>query len=326
MNNRFPYLDILKGLGIFFVVFGHITHINILREYIWSFHMPLFFFISGFLHNSNSYFKEFLKKKIKSLYIPYILFFFITFLYWIIIERHVRGGEYSIFHQLIGLPYGTYEGFHLNFNGALWFLPCLFVTELLFFPLGKMNNKININIILLFSYIIGTLLKQKNIDYLPFGLHTAFFSLIFYGFGYSCKDLPNNLLRTPNHYQWLLIILCFLAQILNIQYSTQISKCTLPYLPLSIIGILLYLMLSIKIRQNKIIEFIGKNSIIIFAFQEPVYRAIIFIFSKILNCEVELLRNNIFYSLLITFASILIITPSILIYNKFIKYKINNLF
>lgn len=96
MNNRISYLDIFKGFGIFFVVFGHVTHIGELRDYIWNFHMPLFFFVSGLLYNSNLRFKDFLLKRIKSIYIPYILFFCVTFCYWLLIERRVRGGEYSI--------------------------------------------------------------------------------------------------------------------------------------------------------------------------------------------------------------------------------------
>lgn len=327
MNNRISYIDIFKGFGIFFVVFGHITHIGVLREYIWDFHMPLFFFVSGLLYKPNLTFKDFFLKRIKSIYIPYIIFFAVTFLYWVLIERHVRGGEYSIWHQLVGLPYGTYEGFHLNFNGALWFLPCLFITEVLFYPIGKTNNKISIISLLLLSYVIGTILRIQNINYLPFGLHTALFAILFYGMGYLSKSLPKYLTETPSHYQWTLILSCFCIQLLCIgQFSSKISQCTLPYLTLASVGILLYLMLSIIIKRNRAIEYLGRNSLVIFAFQEPVYRAIIFVFSKTLNQEVELLRNNLLYSLAITCVSILIIIPAIIIYNKFIRQKINSLF
>lgn len=74
MNSRISYLDILKGFGIIFVIFGHVTHNHILREYIWNFHMPLFFFISGLLHNSTVIFKEFLKKEL-SQFIFHIYYF-----------------------------------------------------------------------------------------------------------------------------------------------------------------------------------------------------------------------------------------------------------
>lgn len=327
MNNRISYLDIFKGFGIFFVVFGHVTHIGELRDYIWNFHMPLFFFVSGLLYNSNLRFKDFLLKRIKSIYIPYILFFCVTFCYWLLIERRVRGGEYSILHQLIGLPYGTYEGNHLYFNGALWFLPCLFATEMLFYPIGRIKNKIGIISFLLLFYIVGTMLKMNNIDYLPLGLHTAFFATIFYGLGYLSKQIPKYISDTKSGYQWLLIIVCFCIQLLcNKDYSSKINEFPFPYFLIATIGILLYLTLSIRIKKNKLIEFIGKNSLVIFAFQEPVYRAVIFAFSKILNLEVESLRGNIFYSIIIACVSILIIVPAILIYNKHIRQRINNLY
>ena len=112
----------------------------------------------------------------------------------------------------------------------------------------------------------------------------------------------------------------------NKYYSSSISETQLPYILIATIGILLYLTLSIKIKQNRLIEYLGKNSLVIFAFQEPVYRAVIFIFSKILNMEVELLRTNIWYSFIITCFSILIIVPAIYLYNKFIRQHINNIF
>lgn len=327
MNNRISYLDIFKGFGIFFVVFGHVTHIGVLRDYIWNFHMPLFFFVSGLLYKPNLKFKDFLLRRVKSIYIPYIFFFLVTFCYWLLIERHVRGGEYSIWHQLTGLPYGTYEGNHLYFNGALWFLPCLFATEMLFYPLGKIKNQMEILALLLLFYVVGTLFRMNGINYLPFGLHTAFFAILFYGFGYLGKQIPRYINETKIGYQWLLIITCFCVQLLsNKYYSSTISETQLPYILIATIGILLYLTLSIKIKQNRLIEYLGKNSLVIFAFQEPVYRAVIFIFSKILNMEVELLRTNIWYSFIITCFSILIIVPAIYLYNKFIRQRINNIF
>lgn len=48
-------IDILRGLAILSVIFGHITHILVLRSYIWGFHIPLFFFISGLLFQKDRY-------------------------------------------------------------------------------------------------------------------------------------------------------------------------------------------------------------------------------------------------------------------------------
>ena len=46
-KERLAVFDVAKGLGILLVVFAHINYTNIPLVYIYSFHMPLFFLISG---------------------------------------------------------------------------------------------------------------------------------------------------------------------------------------------------------------------------------------------------------------------------------------
>ena len=91
---RNPTIDILRGIAIFLVVFGHISHIGWTKTYIWGFHIPIFFFISGMLFNENKYnsITNFIKSKFKTLIIPYGIFYLTTFTYWLVIERHTRGG------------------------------------------------------------------------------------------------------------------------------------------------------------------------------------------------------------------------------------------
>lgn len=88
MENKKYYeeLIILKGIAIILVVLGHsfsftgfnILDNNILNRYIhdsiYSFHMPLFFMIAGFLTNNyeDNLNKKFYFSKIKRLLIPYI--------------------------------------------------------------------------------------------------------------------------------------------------------------------------------------------------------------------------------------------------------------
>jgi len=48
-NKRIEWADTLKAIGIFFVVLGHNVLPAEMYKYIFSFHVPLFFFISGYL-------------------------------------------------------------------------------------------------------------------------------------------------------------------------------------------------------------------------------------------------------------------------------------
>ncbi|MBR3357486.1 MAG: acyltransferase family protein [Solobacterium sp.] len=87
-NKRIDYLDICKGILIILVVIGHVIQIididkdSYLIKFIYSFHMPAFFMISGYLFNADKWkrkgFKEFLINRINKNLIPY---FFFEYLY-----------------------------------------------------------------------------------------------------------------------------------------------------------------------------------------------------------------------------------------------------
>ncbi len=71
---RLHWIDALKGFGISLVVFAHYSLPVALDTYVFSFHMPLFFFISGLLFNFTKYAQSassFIKGRLNSLIVPY---------------------------------------------------------------------------------------------------------------------------------------------------------------------------------------------------------------------------------------------------------------
>ena len=81
-TKRIEWLDVIKALGIILVYFGH-AHVSG-YIYIYMFHMPMFFIISGFCWNEEKNrsmsFKAFAKKKFKAYMIPYFKVAIICFL------------------------------------------------------------------------------------------------------------------------------------------------------------------------------------------------------------------------------------------------------
>ena len=69
-SKRNSDLDILKGIGIVLVILGH-QYLPI-GHFIYSFHMPLFFLISGYLYYKKEI-KESLVKDFRRLIIPYFI-------------------------------------------------------------------------------------------------------------------------------------------------------------------------------------------------------------------------------------------------------------
>ena len=54
VSERYTWIDCIKGIGIFLVVLGHIYKDNYIGQWIYSFHMPLFFMLSGYLMYTKS--------------------------------------------------------------------------------------------------------------------------------------------------------------------------------------------------------------------------------------------------------------------------------
>lgn len=140
-KERIDYLDVAKGIGILLVVIGHIEYVSEpVRQYIVSFHMPLFFLISGMLiyyrEEQQREWPELISKKITGIMIPYGVF---SGLYFVIeaVRLLVRGLDEwgSVFRQL-------YQSLCLQGVSTLWFLPALFMGELIFIWIRKNSSHV----------------------------------------------------------------------------------------------------------------------------------------------------------------------------------------
>ncbi len=131
-------VDIAKGLGILFVIGGHCAfEIPDFPSY--SFHIPLFYFISGFFIHSYISRKptctQFVKKRFDSLLVPYfiynIIFGFVTYLLGFIGILNIAGGFFDLlsFRNLVLEPF--ISGHQYQISLALWFVPSLFLVMLL---------------------------------------------------------------------------------------------------------------------------------------------------------------------------------------------------
>ena len=78
---RIVEFDIAKGIGIILVVIGHQNIPHSVTNWIFSFHMPLFFILSGFFFSSKKKFYEIFKRRVKSLIIPYVFFYALNFVF-----------------------------------------------------------------------------------------------------------------------------------------------------------------------------------------------------------------------------------------------------
>ena len=79
---RLHYIDQLKVLGVYLVVLGHLPLTDsTLMRWIFSFHMPLFFFVSGYLFRPSAGAADMLTKCVRQLLLVMIPYFLINLLF-----------------------------------------------------------------------------------------------------------------------------------------------------------------------------------------------------------------------------------------------------
>ena len=270
-------IDILKGIGIILVIVGHIQEYipkNFLI-YLYSFHMPLFFYISGYLYKEryeNLNTKDYIKKRAKQLVYPYITLLVISFL-WLIIENY---NIISIIKFILSFIYSNYI-FETNYVGAVWFLLCLFNVEIIYFFIRKSKVRKYTGLIIIIIFCIGVIFSKLAIFRLPFWLDIVPFGILFYHLGHLIKknkkvqySLLVKIILTV-----LFICISIITIVLNFDYCYNdkfLGRIDMLYLHFgnyiyfiigAMAGIFTWQIIAEIIKQNNILEWIGRNTLLI---------------------------------------------------------------
>ena len=178
--DRINWIDWAKAIAITMVVFGHIPEdsSNFLLRYVCIFHMPFFFFISGYLSKRRVDLLTNLHKYWKSLIIPYFLYNILFYPYWLIRYKLENWGDFSaseiMVKPLMGTLFGQIETpISCTVSGVTWFLIALFFMRII---VDLCNNfKKNISLMIIASLII-------TIIYISSEYHDTMNNLIMKGF------------------------------------------------------------------------------------------------------------------------------------------------
>lgn len=125
-ENRLLWVDFLRNIGIMFVVWGHFLPQSLIRTLIYSFHVPLFFILSGFLVERIS--KGRRKLKFVGLLLPYAIWTVISLVLLGLLGRMATNNKLSM--EYIVYSFIPIRGF-VCWNAPLWFLYVLFIVRIL---------------------------------------------------------------------------------------------------------------------------------------------------------------------------------------------------
>ena len=270
-----PAIDAAKAIGISLVVLGHSPGLP--REavnLIFSFHMPLFFFLSGLLHppaSSHARAGEMLARRARALLVPYLFFFALSLAYWLA-TRHLgdRAAKFegvSVADALMGLVTGRSSD--LFVNPTLWFLPCLFVCTVLYVPLRRRLPAPAVMVVAATVAALWTAFDGWRVRP-PWGLDIAWVALVFYAAGDAVRGTRWATGR-PSGAALALLPLAALAWLLA---ALQLGRVDLAqanfggtfglYLLTAFLGIAMVMLASRLLPPHPVLRWLSAHTLIIF--------------------------------------------------------------
>ena len=176
MNGRIDYIDVIKGLTIFGVVWVHTVCPQWLIPLLVN---SIFFFLSGFFFKRKPL-KTFVCEKVRSLLIPFSFFYLISYPFSIVVHywdnRTLGTFDWGCLFDVFEC---SVETDYLFINVPLWFLLCIFVIQILYYFISYLNKW-------MIAIIALLCLGLKSLFYsipAPFMINAAFYYLGFFALG-----------------------------------------------------------------------------------------------------------------------------------------------
>lgn len=265
---RLDYIDRAKGIAILLMILGHAAPGRVILTWIFAFHMPLFFIVSGVLvrekfRGTISFFevKTSFKKRLFQLGIPYVVFSLVLTLFYGFLN-YTTSGNWGVFSYIFQIV--TLQGVD-----SLWFIPCYFVAENVM-KLTCMRSSVFVNIIGVSSIllIIAFFLSEHISSFWMLRLGLKF--VICYSFVYIGYVLCGlSLLRRLNG-NIAIIVFCVCSILALYNGFSEIGSLRLnnPILYyMNAMGITWALFFFLNVSKDTVVmkslSFFGRNSIII---------------------------------------------------------------
>lgn len=281
IKHRNTLLDTIKGMAIILVIFGHCIQYgggqytnywdNFIFKLIYSFHMPIFIMVSGYLyyHSLKKYSgKELFKRKIISICIPIFTFSIIYFLLKVFID--------NIDISTIGL---FIKHFIYTFITNLWFLWALLYC----FVIVKIVNRFFKDNIFVYCLICILSMFMPNV----LNLHLYNYLLPFFIVGYYVNkyNICQKLGKLSKKMLWLILIIIIILYITLLafynydsyiyisKYSILLNGISFEHLiiniyrfAIGIFGCYIFANLARLLKNIKLISYLGTKSLSIYMF------------------------------------------------------------
>ena len=192
--------------------------------------------------------------------------------------------------SLLGLFSGCYD--NLDFNVHLWFLPCFFVTVVLFNILVNLGGRKIAYIVSALMSLIYVVLPMQEF---PWGCNRVFEYIGFYAVGVFLAGrgtkIVDRKIRTG--------VVALVLLIVNFFLSLNNLTTGIMWFVTALIGVSAMILISQIINGNRILQYIGRISLIVLCIHGPVYRVVVKIVSIPLHMSTDAVRENFLLAMIV---------------------------
>jgi acyltransferase len=195
---RVDWVDGARAIGILLVMVGHLQALPTwLGQLIFSLHVPLFFWLSGWLCDPAAgagSARTGVGTTLRRLAVPYALFFGLSWAYWMLTRGHPsRSVDHGALHwsePWVGFVLGI--GPQMIVNPTLWFFPCLIATTILFGLLARSAARLGAGsaaataAIAVLAAALLAILPAPSARW-PWGLDIVPSALLLFALGHACR-------------------------------------------------------------------------------------------------------------------------------------------
>lgn len=238
-----------------------------------------------------------IKRRIQTIVVPYFSFGLLVLLYWQVIERRFRDSDMSFTESLIGLFSGSYN--NLDFNVHLWFLPCFFVTVVLFNILVNLGSRKTAYIVSALMSLIYVILPMPE---LLWGFNRVFKYIGFYAVGVSLAGRKTKIADRKIGTGVTAVVLLTVNFILSLYNLTT----GIMWFVTALIGVAAVILVSQFINENRILQYFGRISLIVLCIHGPVYRVVVKIISIPLHMGTDAVREKFLLAMLVMIVTMVI--------------------
>lgn len=316
VKKRIVYIDYLKGLTILWVVWYHTVHPEFVE---FSFRIPLFFFVSGIFFRPYG-FMTFLKKKVNTLLVPFVLFYLIYYLYyiclWVVSGRDISTFDFSTIFSLFGL----YKG-HASFviNPPLWFIFALVNLQFLLYFLVRISiPKIWIAVVAVAISLADILWFYDVPTLFMWGRCLRYFA--FYSFGYLYgKELLSVIECEKGRIASLLtgltgfVVFLVCWQLKPLAEAGTLLVEMVNYIEIfALILFMVYLLKYISpLPALRFLKFYGQNSYIVLGMHEIILTLLLLTYHRVIGGTPDVIGG-----IVMLVATTLLLYPIILLFNR----------